>query len=384
MKKKVSSKNQGRVAVYVIVVSFAVIGALSIFLASKLTPPSPLLPVAESPSKTTTPQRITVTKPQIRDKSILSYFQYVASDWRQVQRSSSNKIQNLRQYRYSRSVSSTHGQIRIAIAPQATDDSLPTDNFINNVSANSEELSDVTSTPADQLTPSAAPIIPSELITADQWQQEAPREKMYLDADWYCSSLSFKLYLQAMPTSTRPYFGQFHGDCTNPEVIVSGIFTPQKLQPLSQETIPVFDFDTHYYRGGDYFLNSAQPDVCDIQYYRDAGQKGVYAIQYTCDDGINAGVRDDIQFTVYAFPNDWLEEAQIDSLLKEFDQDSDGDRLSNQRERDLGTDPYKADTDNDGTPDGHEVEQNTDPLSPASKIPNSIEPPVEFPTDFID
>lgn len=207
---------------------------------------------------------------------------------------------------------------------------------------------------------------------------------MYLDADWYCSSLSFKLYLQAIPTSTRPYFGQFHGDCTNPEVIVSGIFTPQKLQPLSQETIPVFDFDTHYYRGGDYFLNSAQPDVCDIQYYRDAGQKGVYAIQYTCDDGINAGVRDDIQFTVYAFPNDWLEEAQIDSLLKEFDQDSDGDRLSNQRERDLGTDPYKADTDNDGTPDGHEVEQNTDPLSPASKIPNSIEPPVEFPTDFID
>jgi gliding motility-associated-like protein len=46
--------------------------------------------------------------------------------------------------------------------------------------------------------------------------------------------------------------------------------------------------------------------------------------------------------------------------------DCDNDGLTNQREKDLGTDPLKADTDGDGVPDGVEVTDGTDPLD-ASK-----------------
>ena len=41
--------------------------------------------------------------------------------------------------------------------------------------------------------------------------------------------------------------------------------------------------------------------------------------------------------------------------------DTDGDGLSDERERELGTDPEQADTDGDGLPDGEELERETDP-----------------------
>lgn len=41
--------------------------------------------------------------------------------------------------------------------------------------------------------------------------------------------------------------------------------------------------------------------------------------------------------------------------------DTDGDGLSDERERELGTDPEQADTDGDGIPDGEELELETDP-----------------------
>ncbi|MBI2106079.1 hypothetical protein HYT56_04550 [Candidatus Woesearchaeota archaeon] len=46
--------------------------------------------------------------------------------------------------------------------------------------------------------------------------------------------------------------------------------------------------------------------------------------------------------------------------------DSDGDGLTNNEEVDLGTDPNKADTDGDGFSDGEEIEKGTDPLNPIS------------------
>jgi gliding motility-associated-like protein len=60
--------------------------------------------------------------------------------------------------------------------------------------------------------------------------------------------------------------------------------------------------------------------------------------------------------------------------------DCDNDGLTNQREKELGTDPLKADTDGDGVPDGVEVTDGTDPLD-ASKykdtdgdlVPNFVE-----------
>jgi gliding motility-associated-like protein len=60
--------------------------------------------------------------------------------------------------------------------------------------------------------------------------------------------------------------------------------------------------------------------------------------------------------------------------------DCDNDGLTNQQEKDLGTDPLKTDTDGDGVPDGVEVTDGTDPLD-ASKykdtdgdlVPNFVE-----------
>ena len=46
------------------------------------------------------------------------------------------------------------------------------------------------------------------------------------------------------------------------------------------------------------------------------------------------------------------------------DKDSDGDGLSDEEEKELGTDPNNPDTDGDGVNDGDEVEDGTDPLNP--------------------
>lgn len=46
--------------------------------------------------------------------------------------------------------------------------------------------------------------------------------------------------------------------------------------------------------------------------------------------------------------------------------DSDGDGLSDDEERALGTDPFNPDTDGDGISDGDEVDCGSDPLDPTS------------------
>jgi len=51
------------------------------------------------------------------------------------------------------------------------------------------------------------------------------------------------------------------------------------------------------------------------------------------------------------------------------DQDQDG--LTNQKERELGTDPEKKDTDQDGIDDGEEVEQQSSPTSPCDPDKNT-------------
>jgi len=56
--------------------------------------------------------------------------------------------------------------------------------------------------------------------------------------------------------------------------------------------------------------------------------------------------------------------------------DSDGDGLTDEEERRLGTDPFNPDTDGDGYPDGLEVALGSNPLDPNS-IPN-IRPPAIF------
>jgi hypothetical protein len=48
--------------------------------------------------------------------------------------------------------------------------------------------------------------------------------------------------------------------------------------------------------------------------------------------------------------------------------DPDGDELTNMQEKDLGTDPLKLDTDWDGSDDGQEIKNGTDPLNPGSRL----------------
>jgi hypothetical protein len=90
-------------------------------------------------------------------------------------------------------------------------------------------------------------------------------------------------------------------------------------------------------------------------------------------DGDN--LRDDWEIEHFgSLDGDGLGDADGDSLSEreEYrhlsdpnDPDTDGDALGDAHEVfDLGTDPTLSDTDNDGTPDGKEIEQGTDPLDP--------------------
>ncbi len=47
--------------------------------------------------------------------------------------------------------------------------------------------------------------------------------------------------------------------------------------------------------------------------------------------------------------------------------DSDGDGITDEAERQQGTDPNKSDSDGDGVSDGQEIQDNTDPLDPSSR-----------------
>ena len=63
--------------------------------------------------------------------------------------------------------------------------------------------------------------------------------------------------------------------------------------------------------------------------------------------------------------NKWIKKYYIyaaDSKTLEFDQDPDGDSLTNREEFHLGTNPFKPDTDGDGADDGDEVLDGLNPL----------------------
>ncbi|MEO1043353.1 MAG: hypothetical protein AAFX52_13810 [Pseudomonadota bacterium] len=75
---------------------------------------------------------------------------------------------------------------------------------------------------------------------------------------------------------------------------------------------------------------------------------------------------DGVDDTFDGFPRDrsrW-EDTDRDGIEDRRDSDIDGDGLSNQRERELGTFPYKADSDGDGVLDADEVSGGTNPIDP--------------------
>lgn len=66
--------------------------------------------------------------------------------------------------------------------------------------------------------------------------------------------------------------------------------------------------------------------------------------------------------------DDNWEIAQFGTLARDGTGDFDGDGLSDRAEHDYGLLAYNPDTDGDGTPDGYEVIQGTDPRDPASPV----------------
>jgi len=377
-----------------IIAVLAIGGLVAVYQLTISSEPS-AIPSAIIEKTITTPPE---TKQTATDNSIVNYFRYVASDWRTVQKSSANRLQNLRQYGSNKPLSyqlNSGSEVSIAtfnivddLTPLPPNEDVPRpDSPTTNVNNDIQPMSG-TRTRNYKGVVETVPKANAEAITADQWQRELPSGTMYVDVDWYCSSMSFNLYLQnGLATSTEPFFGMFHGDCTNPEVIVQGKFNPQKVGPVEANYLPTWHFQTSYYRGGDYSLLSSDPEECDIKYYRHAGARGVYAAQYTCEDGLQIGLRDDIQFTAYIFTADWQEGSDTEKLLSEFDLDSDGDSLTNQREVELGTDPNNADTDGDGRSDSSEVKLGSDPLQRPSTEPTLPNPtnkdPVNIPEPLV-
>ncbi|MEX0569026.1 MAG: hypothetical protein Q6363_007720, partial [Candidatus Njordarchaeota archaeon] len=63
-------------------------------------------------------------------------------------------------------------------------------------------------------------------------------------------------------------------------------------------------------------------------------------------------------------PDGWEVQYGLDPLVDDSSSDFDGDGLTNLDEYSCGTDPKDVDSDDDGWSDGDEVEYDTDPLDP--------------------
>lgn len=208
------------------------------------------------------------------------------------------------------------------------------------------------------------PIHPT-VISRDEWYRSAPRGELYVQANWCCSSAATILSFQK-PDGTTITLGLFHGDCTNPNAVVTGTFIPQHLGTFRPNDTLLFEFSSVLVEGNAPTINTSDvPEFCSIDYFRAAGHPEVYAIQYTCDEGFHIGIRDDIQFTVYAFPPSWGQPGSVDDLLSTADRESDddGDGLVFREERELGTNPNHWDSDGDILGDFEELKRyTTDPL----------------------
>lgn len=258
-----------------------------------------------------------------KSKSILGYFRYLSSAGRTVKKNGSNYLSPAKLY--ARRTENALPFIPAALAAQTLNIEAPA--------------------PADD--PVAMPVEPVE-IPKEEWLADAPRGPLYVQANWYCSAAGTTLsFIQ--PDATLQSLGFFTGDCTNVNYIWIGDFYPQKLGTFDG-TEPRFEIDSTYTE--DIQHTSDETGMCDIAYYKSAGDKDVYAAQYTCDEGFFIGPRNDIQFTVFAFPSTWTEPSE--TALKSLVADKDDDGMIRRLEDQIGTDSAQADTDADGLNDGNE------------------------------
>lgn len=256
-------------------------------------------------------------------KSVLGYFRYLSNGGRKVKKNGGNYLSPVKLY---------------ARLPAEAPPLIPSVHAAQTLNIE---------VPAPVDAPGSIPVEPVE-ISKEEWLAEVPRGPLYAQAEWYCSAAGTTLsYIQT--DATLQSLGFFTGDCTNVNYIWIGNFYPQKLSTFDG-TEPRFEIDSTYRT--DVQHTSDETGMCDITYYKSAGDKDVYAAQYTCDEGFFIGSPGDIQFTVFAFPSTWTEPSE--AALKSLVADKDDDGMIRRLEDQIGTDSAKADTDGDGINDGNE------------------------------
>ena len=155
--------------------------------------------------------------------------------------------------------------------------------------------------------------------------------------------------------------------------LTNSLFT---ISGSTLKTAAVFDFETR----ASYTVRIRVTDAGGLTYERpfsilvldvneDSDGDGVKDFEELADDTDKTDPCSFILASQNATPSDAWKAA-----------DCDFDGLTNQKEKELGTDPLKADTDGDGVPDGAEVTDGTDPLdankfkdSDGDRVPDFVE-----------
>ena len=231
----------------------------------------------------------------------------------------------------------------------------------------------------------------AKVLSENDWADQAPVGKAYMKVNWFCSAAL--THLSTTGRGADKALGDFTGDCTNPDVSVKGNFMPTPLGEFNPGQAVNFKITSEHQWLGNATNDTTTEGLCVIDHIANAGLEGVYATQYTCDDGYSFGrtvyanvngqrIRvpsdltntptddptvhpDDIQFTVYVFPNNWASPTSVLDLLTSADKnsDDDGDTLTYSQEMEYKTNPNNSDSDSDGLGDFEEIKKyKTNPL----------------------
>jgi len=232
-----------------------------------------------------------------------------------------------------------------------------------------------------------------------------PSGNLYLKVNWFCSAALTRINFSILESNKE--IGWFTGDCTNPNVIVKGNFIPMYLGKFEKNMPINFHVSTEHQWLENKEYNIFPDGPCIIDNFPNISNTDVFAVQFTCDDGLQFprsiiveknGKRyrvpadinnnpisdiaisnytlkdlnkmsrpDDIQFTLYVFPDDWNYSQNQSDFLTDSDlkSDDDGDGISYEKEISLNTNPNNWDTDSDNLGDYEEVYKYlTDPTQP--------------------
>lgn len=286
-------------------------------------------------TNTNTPSNTNTTTPTTKAGSVPTFFASTATAWRPATKT--NKMLNgrtLTEYAYRLPLGSISGS-HISYAPTGG----------------------VTMASATKIAVAET----AQAVSADEWKGHVPSGHAFLKVNWFCSAAL--THLTNVTGGQSQTVGDFTGDCTNSNVSVKGNFMPLQLGEFSPSKELNFHIASEHQSLGNTSYDTNGSSKCVIDRIQNAGTVGVFAVQYTCDDGYSVG-GDDIQFTVYVFPNNWTSPSEPLDLLITADKnsDDDGDSLTYVQEVSYKTNPNNSDTDYDGLGDFEEINKyKTDP-----------------------